>query len=82
MDKLLQKQLNNKLITRLPDCDLEVIEQFILDRKKKQRDEIVEMIKEYLLMEHEHYGDLPFKKGRPYIDSLDFEKFIINSLKK
>ena len=48
---------------------------------QKQREEIVEMVKEYLLMKHEHYGDLPFKKGRPYIDSLDFEKFIINSLK-
>jgi len=39
MDKKLLK-LNNKLITRLPDCDLQEIENFI----KTQRQEIIDEI--------------------------------------
>ena len=78
MDKLLQKQLNNKLITRLPDCDLEVIEQAL----KEQREEIVEMIegKKWKFIEN---IDIDKKMKKALISMVNFTlQDIINSLKK
>ena len=59
----------------------EDIKQFISNLLKEERQRTIEIIKEYLLENHDHYGDIKFKKGEPYIQSMDFERFIIKSLK-
>ena len=57
MNKEQLEKLNNKLITRLPDCDLQEIENFI----KAQRKEIIEQIKN---------GKICLNCGRPKKNNL------------
>jgi len=55
---------------------------YLKDALKAQEKEVIEIIEKYLLENHDHYGDLPFKKGDPYIQSMDFERFILKTLKE